>query len=186
MLPLYLSLLSTDSERDYVTNLYHKFNRRLLGYAYKLSGDVTWAQDATQQVFLVVIEKIRKFTQMSDDEIAAYCFTIVKNLYIRSSIQKDRQVFIESMDELSLNHNVEDRVEDEIFNRLEYLEVKKAVSELPERKRMVVALKYGLGLSHSEISQLMGISLSSSQNLLSSAILQLRRILGESLSHETK
>lgn len=186
MFMLYLSLVSTDSERAYVASLYHKLNRRLLGYAYKLSGDVSWAQDATQQVYLIAIDKIEIFTQMDDDETAAYCFTIVKNLYIRKRVADGRQVHLESMDDLHTAYATDSRVEEEVLNRMDFEEVKRAVSKLPERKRMVIALKYGFGLSHSEISRSMGISTSSSQNLLAAAIRQLRDLLKEGLSYEAK
>ncbi len=186
MFMLYLSLLSTDYERDYVTSLYHKLNRRLLGYAYKLSGDVSWAQDATQQVFLIVIDKVEKFTRMDDDETAAYCFTIMKNLFVRDRAREGRLIHPDSADAHYSKQSVDSRIEDEIFDRLEYSEVKNAVSKLPERKRMVIVLKYGFDLSHAEIAQAMGISVSASQNLLAVAIRQLRSILEEGLSDEAK
>ncbi len=186
MLTLYLSLLTSESDQDYITRLYTKLNRRLLGYAYKLTGDVSWAQDATQQVFLTVIEKIEKFTQMSDDEVAAYCFTIVKNSHIKNQTRESKVIYIDLMENRLSDSEINSPIEDEVYDHLEYAEVKKAVAQLPEQRRMVIALKYGFGLSHSEIAQNMGISASYSQNLLAAAIKQLREILGEGLTHETK
>ena len=177
MLAFYLSLITTDSERDFVIRVYYMLNRRLLSYAYKLSSDTQWAQDAAQQAILVVINKIQKFMKMSDDEISAYCFTIVRNYFYRCYKRRSREVDFELSDFDKSNSEGSDPVQDSVLQQLEYEEVKDAIQSLPERQQMILALKYGAKLTHSEIAAQMGISESYSQNLLSAAIKGLRKAL---------
>lgn len=183
MFIFYLSLLSSDSDREFITCLYQKLNKRLLGYAYHLSGDVQWAQDATQQVFLAAMDKIQILTQMNDDEMAAYCFTIVRNSFTRRNKRNSRE---HSMDiqEIDVEDTINGTVEDAVLRQLEYAEVKAAVQQLSEPHRMIIALRFGLNRTHAEIAQEMGISVSSSQNLLATAIRQLRKLLEVNKRHE--
>ena len=164
--------------------LVHKRTVEFQSYAYKLSSDAPWAQDATQHVFMIVIDKIEKFSKMNDDEIAAYCFTIVKNYFYRFSKSRSMEVDFE-LSESDLKNAVDnDPAQETLFRELEYEEVKLALRSLTERQQMIIALKYGLKRTHSEIAEEMGISESYSQNLLAAAVKELRKKLGESNINE--
>ncbi|MEA5067994.1 MAG: RNA polymerase sigma factor, partial [Christensenellaceae bacterium] len=169
MLSFYLSLISTESEREFVVWLYHKLKRRLLGYGYKLSSDVPWAQDATQQVFLAIIDRIEKFTQLQDDEIAAYGFTMMKNHYIRWKQRSRKVVELELFETDGVDGAPESPVEELVLERLAHAEAKAAVAKLKDKQQRVIALKYGLRWTHAEIARDMGISESYAQNLLAAA-----------------
>lgn len=175
MLLLYLISVLSDSDSEFITKLYHKLNKRLLGYAYQLSGDVQWARDSTQHVFLEVMSRSEIFTQKKDDEVDAYCFTIVRNFIFRRIKQNKREEIVD-IQELEIADTL--NAEDDFLKKLEYTEVKAAVRMLSDDHKMIIAMKYGLNQTHAEIGQAMGISVSSSQNLLAAAIRQLRQILG--------
>ena len=177
MLLFYINSVTSDSGREFITLLYHKLNKRLLGYSYHLSHDVEWARDATQEVFLTAIGKILTLTQMTDDEAAAYCFTIVKNNYLQWVKQNGREESID-IQEIEIADTDNDQTEDIILKQFEYAEIKSAVKQLSERHRIMITLRFGLNRTHAEIAKELGTSISYSQNLQAAAICQLRQILG--------
>lgn len=183
---LLLFLISDESERAFVMRQYDRLNRSLLGYAYKLSSDAQWAQDITQEVFLIIIDKIQQFLKMNDDEIAAYCFIVVKNAYYRYSRQTRHETDLESSEHIVNKNALGNPTQELAFQGITYERIKEAVRTLPERHQMIIALKFGLNYKHSEIAVEMNISESYSQNLLSAAITKLRQIMLDESEEEDR
>ncbi len=176
MLLFYLSLVTTETERDFIVKVYGDLNRRLLGYAYKLSHDKHWAQDATQQVFLVLISDLPKYNGMPDDKLAKYCFTIVRNSFFRWRKQNARLGDLELLGSDSSSEGSE--IDDPLMRQIEREELLRALAMLSEVHRMVIIQKFFLERTHREIAEDMDISVSRSQNLLAEAMRNIREILG--------
>lgn len=73
----------------------------------------------------------------------------------------------------------DDSAESVALQRIESDDLLAAIHRLPERHRMVVALRFGAGLPHREIAEALGISEGASTQTLHRALGKLRRSLEE-------
>lgn len=177
MLAFYLSLVSSNDEKSFVTELYRSINKRLIGYALKMSSDPDWSQDVVQHVFLYIIEHIQKFTEMPSDEILYYCLSIVRSQYGRWRKSGAEIVDLNSLENVLEDTSDGSMVEEFVLNQLDREEIKTVLMELSEQQQMLITMRYGMGLRHAEIAKHMGISESRSQNLLAQTMRVLRQKL---------
>lgn len=155
--------------------LYHLYERRLFAFSFRLFGSAEDAAEVVQEVFY----KIWKHRASLDAEksFKSFIFTVARN-HIYNQISK-------RVSEAAYKHYYEGVAPlhasstEDAFNLQELQAVlDQHMSEMPEKRRMVLQLSRFEGLSNHEISQKMNISLSTVENHINKALNTLRHHLG--------
>jgi RNA polymerase sigma factor (sigma-70 family) len=146
------------------------------------------ARDIVQETFIEVFESIGHFR--ADSKLSTWLYRIAVNkslnlirkrkvtrlmLSLDSFMHKDSAAEKQS----SLTHKSDEA--DFNFEQTEKRKrIRKAVDALPENQRIAFILNKYQGLSYSEVSEIMAISISSTESLLHRAKLRLQKILVKS------
>ena len=142
------------------------------------------SEEIAQDVFIEAYNKAHTFKGESQVSTWLYRITINKSIdLIRSKKRKKRFAFItelfhESGEPIS---EASDFVHPGVVteNREKAAMLYKAIDQLPETQRIPFLLNETGGLSYAEISEIIGISVSSIESLLFRARKNLRKILGD-------
>ncbi|HET7711091.1 MAG TPA: RNA polymerase sigma factor [Thermoanaerobaculia bacterium] len=146
--------------------VYQRFGERMKSIAYNHLGNIGDAEDAVQEAFLKVHRAARSYT--GDAAFATWIYRILVNTcYDLLRKRKRRPV---------------EEVTDEEFERTastvdetKRLTLRKLLNRLPEQRRSVFTLFEIEGLSHAEISQVLGITEANSKWILFSTKKQLQQ-----------
>lgn len=161
--------------------LFRKYYANLLFYATRIVGDEE-AEDVVQDVFVELWR--RKDTMMVGDQIQAFLYRAV---YTRAlNVLKHRDI-MNSYEAVMLDIHKK-RIEfyqpdsNEVVKRIEDGELRRelaeAISELPEKCKMVFKLSYLHEMKNKEIAETMGISLRTVEAHMYKALKFLRDRLG--------
>jgi len=115
-------------------------------------------EDVTQEAYL----KAYNIEQNSDiDNPKAYLFRVAKNVALNELNQKSRQMTVYIEDRLaSIPVDGKDTLEDELEAEQSVMLYYKAANALPKKCRRVFLLRKVNGMSHKEISEHLGITIS--------------------------
>lgn len=122
-------------DEDAFTALYRARHAPVYRFALQMTGSVVIAEDVTQEVFIVLLEKGRRF-DASRGTLASFLYGIARNLVRRRGERNGR---FEAIDEFPREFASDDVLGD--LTRRESIEqVRRAVLSLPETYREVVVL----------------------------------------------
>ena len=136
-------------------NLYDKYCARVYGICFRLLGEVSVAEDATQEVFIQVWHKIDTFAEQS--KFSTWLYTVATNLAI--SQYRKRNTWWSRFRSALPDESEEVGVMDVHFEH--GLDAK--IQRLPEQARMVFVLFAIEGYRHEEIATKLGIAAGSSK-----------------------
>jgi RNA polymerase sigma-70 factor, ECF subfamily len=129
--------------------LYDRYQPRLLAFLTRFTGDVTVAQDLTQDTFWRAWEYRETFR--NDRPFSAWIYTIARNAAV-SELRRAHRHFVPLDPELSTGF-------DDQAERLSLREqVRSALRQLPYDQRMCLILREYEGFSHAEIAGVVGCS----------------------------
>ena len=150
-----LILLQKGNERAFTT-IYERYHKLLYVVAFKYLKDNDTAKDAVQQIFLKLWES-RTLLSIQIN-LRNYLYTMLKN-HLLNEI-RNNYTALEKNYELA-QETIE--YENEILEKLEEKEMNeqlyRAISDLPEQKKIVCLYKLEKGLSNQEIAEKMQISI---------------------------
>ena len=146
---------------EYLPKVYNFFRYRV--------GETSLAEDLTAATFEKVW-KARARYRKDLGSLNAWIFSIARNVAI-GYFRKNRQMI--SLEALEL-HSARHEVEENIQKRQDFKRLQRLLSDLPDRERELIALKYGAGLTNRTIAQLTGLSESNVGTILSRVVGRLR------------
>lgn len=162
----------SEIEFDRIFETYYK---RVYKYICYRIDDQHMAKDLCSQVFERVIVKYNTFSaEKSSFEI--WLFAIARNIITdyHRSIKKSLHFSLDSiLDMISSDSSPEANIVTKCENR----ELFVALSQLREKERNIIAMKFAAGLKNSEIADLLGISSSNVGVVLYRSLKKLRRLL---------
>jgi RNA polymerase sigma-70 factor, ECF subfamily len=144
--------------------LVERYRAPLIGYIYGLSGRREDAEELAQEAFCRVWEKLPTLRQQAS--LVGWLYRIAHNLAV-SAARRPRLA--------SLAHDPASPVKTQ--DAEPYLAVHRAVAELPEPQRIIVALRHFTGLSHEQIAGVLSIPEGTVRSRLSRAYDRLRPML---------
>ena len=174
-------------ERAAQFRLYNRYSKAMLNTAHRILNDEEAAKDALQEAFLKVFRNIGSFRSQST--LGAWIKRIVVNTAINQ--HKKRGLTFEILDAEdprwqenihegpALANNAQDREHIEMNAGL----ARKALSELPNGYRTVLTLYLVEGYDHSEIAEILGISISTSLSQYNRGKKRLRNSLEQINAH---
>lgn len=152
-------------DADALARVYDRYAEMLYGLAFRITESTADAEDIVHDVFVGLPEAIRSYQGRGSFE------GWLKRVTVRRALIQLRQHRIRRESPLSAVAQLALRTPDPGAN----VTLERALASLPERMRVVVVLKEFVGLSHTEIAELLGIRPGTSMDLMYKARLILRR-----------
>jgi RNA polymerase sigma-70 factor (ECF subfamily) len=144
-----------EGDRDAFRVLFETYQDRAYSIAYHFSGDESVARDMTQQVFLKLFGSIGQFRFYS--EFSTWLYRLVANVCMDE--HRRRRRFIPWGSDTEIYHLVERSTGEDYARRRELgASIRRAITELKPKLRMVILLKYFEELSYEEMAQALGCS----------------------------
>jgi RNA polymerase sigma factor (sigma-70 family) len=151
----------------------NRYEKPLLQYAARITGDADAARDVVQHTFLRLCETERASI---DGHLAAWLFTVTRNRALNLSKQEDRMRFFKE-DEADAFQSMQP-TPGEVVARSEMEQLIRATLDtLPSNQQEAFRLKFRDDLSYREISQIIGVSLGTVSNLITVALRAVRQRL---------
>lgn len=174
-------------ERAAQFRLYNRYAKAMLNTAHRILNDEEAAKDALQEAFLKVFRNIGSFRSQST--LGAWIKRIVVNTAINQ--HKKRGLTFEVLDAEDprwQDQALEVPAPSESSQEREHIKMnaglaRKALSELPPGYRTVLTLYLVEGYDHSEIAEILGISISTSLSQYNRGKKRLRNSLEQLNAH---
>jgi len=159
--------------------LFDRYSSRIYNFAYRFLRNNEAAEDATQEVFMKMMNRAHQFN--GEAKLSTWLFSITANLcrdYLRKADNKSK----EDEDTLVTIPSSDDSPEEQLAQRQEAERVRRALDMLtPEQKEAILLSRYQ-GLSYQEIAQISGCSEGAVKTRVFRAMEALKRILVEDAS----
>jgi RNA polymerase sigma-70 factor (ECF subfamily) len=152
-----------------------RYQRRVFGLAYSMTGDTGIAEDVAQEAMIRVWRHAPVFDPRRGS-VASWVLTITRNLAIdalrlRRAVPTDPDDFAASAGAMGSNeHNPEDSVRRSDIRQI----VHAALDVLPEEQRRAVVLAAVYGRTALEISEAEGIPLGTAKTRIRTALIRMR------------
>jgi len=139
------------------------FADSLYGAAMRMTKNPDDASDLVQETFIKAFRAFARFEQGTN--LKAWLFRILTNTYITLYRKRQREGYQSALDDMSewqvgeapsLTQTATRSAEADAFDRMPSVAVRKALSDLPEERRLVVYLADVEGFSYQEIADIMG------------------------------
>jgi len=176
---------TTVKERQHIADIIKNYGNRLEGFIRKRVRTIEDADDILQDVYFQLADADRLLKPI--DQMAAWLFTVARNritdLYRKKKTESMPEFFAETEDEGSfrelrnLMFDNGSTPEDDYLRSLVWIELEKALDELPEEQRLVFELTELKGLSFKEISEQTGVTVNTLISRKRYAVLVLRERL---------
>jgi RNA polymerase sigma factor (sigma-70 family) len=155
--------------------LYDNYAAALLGIISQIVPDRETANDTLQQVFINIWKKIGSY-----DPGKGRLFTWMLNIARNASIDHIRsRSYKDSLKNQTLPENVYSVSGQVTTPEYDNIGLRKIVSRLRDDQQILVELSYFQGYTHEEISKALDIPLGTVKTRIRSALIQLRKMIGE-------
>jgi RNA polymerase sigma-70 factor, ECF subfamily len=178
--------VTTDSEliqraaggdRTAFEQLYHRYARPVFGLALRRLGDRGRAEDAVQETFASIWRSAGSYKPERGPG-APWLYAVARNAIVDRARART-EIPAEIPDEAAREPGPSDLAEQGWVS----WRVHRALEELNDREREVIALAYWSGLSQSEVAEFLQIPLGTVKTRTRAALMRLAEILGDEL-HE--
>jgi RNA polymerase sigma-70 factor (ECF subfamily) len=163
-------------DRSAFDTLYRRYARPVFGLALRRLGDRGRAEDAVQETFASIWRSARTYRPERGPG-APWLYAVARNAIVDRGRARPEPP-ADAPEEASGEPGPPDRAEE---SRVAW-RVHRALEELPEREREVIALAYWSGLSQSEIAEFLGIPLGTVKTRTRAALQRLSELLEGELS----
>jgi len=160
-----------EGDRTAFEALYRRYARPVFGLALRRLGDRARAEDAVQETFTSVWRSARSYDPARGPG-GPWLYAVARNAIVdRSRGRTDASGDVP--DQASSDPDPAERTEQSWVA----WRVHRALEELPEREREVIALAYWSGLSQSEVAEFLGIPLGTVKTRTRAALQRLADVL---------
>lgn len=174
MFSLAFLMIRDESDREYVKDLYIKYEQAMFKIAYNILHNSTDAEDAVQNTFIKIIDRLEKVRAIDSNETKYYLSIMTQNA--AKDIQRKANNLprsIEELDELESDISVEDSV----MVKIDLERFKTALGSLPENEHEILFLNLIIGHSPAEIAALYGIPSNTARQRIFRAKQHLKQVL---------
>lgn len=160
-------------------SLYQKFAPWLFSVCIQYCKDRTEAEDNLQEGFIKIFNNIHKYR--FEGVFEGWIRRIMVNTIIESFRKKNPVYFVDSIEDY-MKESSDNENDNENTTIYDHNELLRLIEDLPPKYKLVFNLYAMEGLSHQEISDVLGISVGTSKSNLSRA----RKILKDKLLTKVK
>ena len=171
--------LLVDKDENALGELYDRYGRLVFSISLNSISDPSLAEEITQDVFLRLWKNASSY-RSEYGKVATWIASITRNRAIdeirRMNVRPESRLTSWEFTDLELRENSLD-VESQIELLQQQNRVRRAISQLPEEQRQVLALAYFQGYTHREIAEIMNQPLGTVKTRIRLAMNKLRSSL---------
>jgi len=156
--------------------IYDRYEERIFAYIYRRIGDPNLAEDLTAQVFLKMLEAIRKGNAWHSS-FSGWLYRIAHNLVIDQYRRRGRATHVSIDDAPTLSTAPADEPAKAAERRLDAENLRKAINRLTDEQASVVSLRFLGGYSIAEVAAMLDKTEGAVKALQYRAVSNLRRLL---------
>lgn len=156
--------------------LYRLYSKAMLNVAFRIVGDIAEAEDVLQEAFLDAFNRLKDFRQ--ETTFGLWLKQIVVHRAV-NLLRKRKVEWVELQDE-QIENIPDEAPDDDEETQYKVLQVKQAMTQLPEGYRVVLSLYLLEGYDHEEIGQILSIT----ENTSRTQFLRAKRKLSEILNRK--
>lgn len=174
-----------NGDKDSFARLFHSYYPDLCNFVLRYTRSPAVSEDLIQDIFLDIWHS-RK-TLSSEGSIKSYLYKSARNKAL-NHLKHKRIVNKWEKESQLFEFEVAKSPAAEIHNRESFSEIecaiKKAIEQLPDRRKMIFLLSREEGLTYQEIADVLDISVNTVETQISRSITIIRQFLSESLSED--
>ena len=149
---------------------------------YLFVKDTETAEDIFQEVFIKIIDTLRKGKYKNEDKFQQWAMRIAYNLCVDHFRKSKKMSFIagtESFSPFDIIGDNEGNMEQSIIKSEINTRLRKLIDQLPDEQREVVILRNYADMSFKEIAQMTNVSINTSLGRMRYALINLRKLMTE-------
>ena len=159
------------SDHDFLLAALERYERPLIRYAMGIVGEINQARDVTQDVFIKLSQNI---ASVNRERLAPWLFTVCKNRAL-DHLRKHQHFIPMENEVLDLEASSSPAPSAAMEERELSGQLRQWMDELPEKQREAVRLKFEVGLSYKEISDVLKTSIGNVGTLIHLGVATLRQ-----------
>ncbi|MCI0471899.1 MAG: sigma-70 family RNA polymerase sigma factor [Candidatus Aminicenantes bacterium] len=152
------------------------YGKKIFNLAFRFTGDKDEACDLSQEIFLRLYSKIKRFSPNTDFNAWFMRLAVNAAINYRSRVRKNpSHIALEFCE--NLDSGTDDNTPDNIEQEARQQSVNTLLAQLPKRERMAITLQLYEKKKVKEIAELMGTSIKGAEALLTRARKRLKKII---------
>jgi RNA polymerase sigma-70 factor (ECF subfamily) len=159
-----------------MSKIYEEYEPLMLRYALSLTKNKEMAEDAVHNAFLAIIRRKEKYLSLSCRDLRNLIVIITKNKCIDLLRQRKKYVDIQIDDMGDVLAANELPIEEHVILKDEFESVREHLMSLDERSRLVLEMKYILGMTYNEIGEHLGLTSKHVETCITRAKEKVRRL----------
>lgn len=174
--------LYLDGDERSFEELLNRHQQKIYTSIYLFVKDQNQAEDIFQEVFIKIIDTLRKGKYNHEGKFSQWAMRIAYNLcvdYFRRSKRRPQVQPTEEFDIFEVLRLADDNVEQRIMQSQTHEKVRKLVDMLPPEQREVVILRHYADMSFKEIAKLTRVSINTALGRMRYALINIRKLMEE-------
>jgi len=161
-----------------VSVLYDRYHRQCFGFALRILGTESDAEEAVQETFVRVWRSARQYDEAKAG-VGSWVLSITRNLCIDELRRRRRRVpeMMQSETDDAPEYTAADRTEEEGLRGVVGEQVRTSLRSLSGDQRSAIELVYYHGLSSTEVGRILGVPAATVRSRLRLGLLKLGEIL---------
>jgi len=163
--------------------LLNRHRNKIYTSIYLFVKDSDLAEDIFQDVFIKIIDTLRKGKYNHEGKFLQWAMRISYNMCVdnfRRSKRRTKVSATETFDIFDVLQSNDDNMETTLIKSQLHKKVKALVDQLPEEQREVVILRHYADMSFKEISKLTRVSINTALGRMRYALINMRKMANES------
>jgi RNA polymerase sigma factor (sigma-70 family) len=174
--------LYLDGNQQAFEVLLNRHKDKIYTSIYMFVKDTEQAEDLFQEVFIKIVDTLRKGKYNNEGKFIQWALRISYNMcvdHFRRSKRMTKVVGDESFDIFNVIESGDDHMEKTMMKNQTYSRLKLLIDRLPDEQREVVILRHYADMSFKDIAQLTRVSINTSLGRMRYALINLRRMTAE-------
>ncbi len=167
-----IAAIENDIEREFITGIYKKYYGVMLKKAESILKNREDAEEAVQEAFVSLIDKVSAFMQVSPEKQPAYAVATAKNIAL-TKLRKSKKLDSKTVsidDDDSYLELPDNAIPEELYIEKEKVNaLAEILSKLPEKYKTVLECKYILEMTDEEIGKELRLTAGSVRSCLTRA-----------------
>jgi RNA polymerase sigma-70 factor (ECF subfamily) len=171
---LFFLIVLTNEEQDIIKALYESEHIKMYAIAMKILQHPEDAEEAVQEAFLRISDKIERIMKLSCPERVPFCVVIVKN--VSKNMRRDQKPSVNIDDIDHLLFDTDSDPQQDFFANADSKYLGQCLKELSPQDRDVILMKWGKDMGYRKIGEALGINEETAKKRGQRALKQLRSI----------
>lgn len=177
---IFLVLILSDDDEELLRSIYKTENVKMYNVAFKILTKPEDAEEAVQEAFLRMVNKIERIKDLPCQERVPFCVVIVKN--ISKNMLRSRKAHIYISDAEHMAADTYSDPQQEFFANVDSAYLVKTINSLTQQDKDIILMKWGKAMRYKEIGTVLGISEDAATKRGQRALKTLRELYMKGLS----